>query len=69
MHCYIYDVFYSQCSHQHASAGIPAIFRVILLQECKLTNVVNCVTTPTKFGVCILVTGAWGGVVVKALRY
>jgi hypothetical protein len=34
----IYDVIYSQCSHQHVSAGIPAIFRVrFLVQECKLT--------------------------------
>ena len=29
-----HDVFYSQYSHQHVSAGIPAIFRVLfLLQE------------------------------------
>jgi hypothetical protein len=56
MHCNIYEVLYSQFSHQHASAGIPAIFRVILLQECKRTNLVNRVTTPTKSGVCILVT-------------
>jgi hypothetical protein len=35
----IYDVFYSQCFHQHVSAGIPVIFRVILLKEYKLTNV------------------------------
>ena len=40
----IYDVFYSQCSHQHVPAGIPAIFSVILLQEYKHTNVVNGVT-------------------------
>jgi hypothetical protein len=32
----VYDVFYSQFSHQHVSAGIPAIFRVILLQEYKV---------------------------------
>ena len=24
-----------QCSHQHVSAGIPAIYRVILLQDYK----------------------------------
>ena len=28
MYCGIYAVFYSQCSHQHASVGIPAIFKV-----------------------------------------
>jgi hypothetical protein len=29
-----YDVLYSQCSHQHVSVGIPAIFRVVFsLQE------------------------------------
>jgi len=40
----IYDVFYSQCSHQHVSAGIPAIFMVmLLLQEYKCTNLVNSV--------------------------
>jgi len=34
-----------QCSHQHVSAGIPAIFRVTLLRkENKHTNLVNCVT-------------------------
>jgi len=40
----VYDVFYSQVSHQHVSAGIPAIFRVILLQEYKSTNAVICAT-------------------------
>ena len=36
MHFNIYDVFYSQCSHQHVSAGIPAIFRVrFFVQEHK----------------------------------
>ena len=39
-----YDVFYSQVSHQHVSAGIPAFFRVILLQEYKRTNAVICAT-------------------------
>ena len=39
-----YDVSYSQCSHQRVSAAIMAIFRVILLQEYKGTNVVSCVT-------------------------
>jgi len=45
MHYNIDDVFYSQCSQQHVSASILAIFRLILLlQEHKHTNVVNCVT-------------------------
>jgi len=42
MHCNIYDVFYSQCSHQHVSAAIAAIFGVIL-QEYKGNNVDSCV--------------------------
>jgi len=33
MHSNIYDVFYSQYSHQHVSVGIPAIFRVIFLLQ------------------------------------
>jgi len=45
MHFNIYDVFYSLNSHQHVSAAIAAIFRMmILLQQCKGTNVVSCVT-------------------------
>ena len=44
MQLHIYYVFQSQFSHEHVSAGIPAFFRVILLlQEYKYTNVVNCV--------------------------
>ena len=44
MHFNIYDVFYSLCSHQHVSAAIVAVFRVMfLLQEYKCTNVVSCV--------------------------
>ena len=31
MHFKMYDVFYSQISHQHVSAAIAAIFKVILL--------------------------------------
>jgi hypothetical protein len=39
----VFDVFYSQCFHQHASAAIIAIFRVmLLLQEYKGTDVVIC---------------------------
>ena len=38
----IYDVFYSQCSHQHVAAGILAIFRMmLLLQEYECTNLVK----------------------------
>jgi len=33
MHCKIYDVFYLQFSHQHVSAAIAAIFRVMLLLQ------------------------------------
>jgi len=39
----IYYVFYSQYSHQHVTAGIPAIFRVTLLQIYKCRNLVKCV--------------------------
>jgi len=44
IHIHIYDVIYSQCSHQHVLASIAVIFRVMLLQEKKCTNVVSCVT-------------------------
>jgi len=45
MHFNIYDAFYSQCFHQQVSAGILAIFRVMmLLQEYKRINVLRCVT-------------------------
>jgi hypothetical protein len=43
MHINVYDVLYSRCSHQRASAVIAAIFRVTLLQKYKGTNVVSCV--------------------------
>jgi len=44
MHSNICDLLYSNCSHQHVSADIPAIIRVmLLLQEHKCTNLVNCV--------------------------
>jgi hypothetical protein len=40
----VYDVFYSQCSHQHVSAAIATIFKVmLLLQEYKGTNVFSYV--------------------------
>jgi len=45
MHFSVYDIFYSLYSHQHVSAGLAAIFRVLLvLQERKGTNVVSHVT-------------------------
>ena len=46
MHLNVYDVFYSQFSHQHVSADLPTIFSVTLLrvlQAYKGTNVVCCV--------------------------
>jgi len=44
MHISVYDVFYSLYSHQHVSAALAAIFRVLILQEHKGTHVVSCVT-------------------------
>jgi hypothetical protein len=45
MHFNIYDVFCLQSPHQHVSAGIPSIFRgMLLLKEHKRTNMVKCVT-------------------------
>ena len=38
MHFNPYDIFYEECSHQHVSVGIPAIFRVMLLFDYKNTN-------------------------------
>jgi hypothetical protein len=43
MHVNIYDVFYSKFPQQHFSAAIAAIFRVLLLQDYKVTYVVSCV--------------------------
>jgi hypothetical protein len=41
MYFNVYDVYYLQYSHQHVSASILAIFRVMfLLQEYKNVNVV-----------------------------
>jgi hypothetical protein len=40
MHFNVREVFYSLNSHQHVSTAISAIFKVILLQEYKSTNVV-----------------------------
>jgi hypothetical protein len=45
MHFSIYDVLYSQCSHQLFSVDIPVICRVMsLLQKYKRINLINCVT-------------------------
>jgi hypothetical protein len=43
MHFQVYDVVYSQFSHEHVSAVLASIFRVLLLQEFNDTNVVSCV--------------------------
>ena len=60
MHLNIYDLFYSKCSHQHVSAGIPTIFRmVLLLQEYKLTNLVNRVITPIIIIIIIINIKDW----------
>jgi len=40
--------FYSQCSNQHVSAAIAAIFRITLSQEYKGTNVVSCIAVIPK---------------------
>ena len=50
-HANVDDLFYSLNSHQHVSAGIAAIFTVILLQEYKSTNVVSCLNKgwPTRW--------------------
>ena len=49
IHFNIYCLFYSQCSHQHVSVGITAIFRImLLLQRHKRTNVVSCFTITLK---------------------
>ena len=40
----IFDVFYSQYSHQEVSVGVSAIFRVmLLLPQYKSRDVVSCV--------------------------
>jgi len=43
-HFNVYYFFYSQCSHQYVLAATMAIFKVMLSQEHKDTNVVSCVT-------------------------
>ena len=47
MHFIVYDVLYSQCSHQHVSAATAAIFRVMLLSQYKGKNMVSCVDVTT----------------------
>jgi hypothetical protein len=46
MHFNVNYVFYSLYSHQHVSAAVMAIFKVVflLLQEYKGTSMVGCVT-------------------------
>ena len=39
----VYDVFYALNSHQHVSAAIATILRVMFLQEYKSANAVSCV--------------------------
>jgi hypothetical protein len=58
MHYKVNVAFYSLYSHQHVSAAIVAIFRVMLiLQEYKGTNVINCVAvTPLQLKIIISVT-------------
>jgi len=34
LHFKIYDVFYSQCSHQHVSVAISAIYTVKMADIC-----------------------------------
>ena len=53
MHFNVYDVFYSLNSHQHVSAAILAIFRVIL-HVYNGISVVSCaflviVTSPSRW--------------------
>jgi hypothetical protein len=44
MHLNVHDVFYSLYLHQHVSAVIAAIFRLmLLLQKHNCTNAVSCV--------------------------
>jgi len=52
----VYDVFHSQCFHQHVSSAIAAIFRVmLLLRVYKRTNVVSCVAiTPYQLNIIII---------------
>ena len=47
MRLYTYDILYSEYSHQHVSAGIPDIFKVMfLLQEynCALIKIFLIIT-------------------------
>jgi len=38
-----YYELYSRFSHQYVSVGIAAIFKIVLIQDYKSTNVVSCV--------------------------
>jgi len=53
IHFNMYDVFYSLCSHQHVSAGIPAIFRVMLLLQEYKTLHLTAAGVPTRNISCI----------------
>jgi len=48
MHLNAYYVSYAQRSNQHVSAATAAIFRVMLLQEHKVINVVSCTAVTTE---------------------
>ena len=51
----VHDGFYSLHCHQHVSAVIAAIFRLILLQQYNGTNVVSCVAiTPQQLKIIII---------------
>jgi hypothetical protein len=49
IHLNIYDTFYSQYSHQHVSAGIPAIFRVMFLLQKYNWGLIKIILIITKW--------------------
>jgi len=61
MHIINYDVFYSLYPHQHISAAIATIFRVmLLLQEYKCAHVISYVAVqfqPVYHSVYTILTG------------
>jgi hypothetical protein len=70
MYFNMYDVFYSQYSHQHLVAGNPAIFRVTLLQEysCGLlchhySTIITIADLELRYGMGggVLKSGVYGG--------
>jgi hypothetical protein len=53
----MFMMYFIRYSHQYVSAAITVIFRVILLQEYKGTNVVSCdAVTPQQLQI-ILISG------------